>query len=91
MDSIEVSVKLPKTVLKAAKVQKKELSQLLQQALAIELYRRDQVSLGKAAEIAGLTTKREMMRLLEMYNVPIDYTADDLEQDLKILKAIDKP
>lgn len=63
METIEVSVKLPETVLHVAKVREKELGDLLRHSSAIELYRRRLISLGKAAEIAGISTKSEMMYL----------------------------
>lgn len=90
METIDVLVKLPKTILSAAKIREKELSELLRQTFAVELYRLGQVSLGKAAEIAGISTKWDMLRLLAKHEVAFDYTADDLQQDIKTLSELGK-
>ena len=88
MQTIGVSVKLPRAILVAAKVRENELENLLKESLAIELYRLGKVSLGKAAEIAGVMTKWEMVELLVKHEVWLDYTAEDAEQDWETLKEI---
>jgi predicted HTH domain antitoxin len=88
MQTIEVSVKLPRAILAAAQVKEGELEGLLKEALAVELYRLGKVSLGKAAEIAGVGTKWEIMNLLARYDVWVDYKAEDAEQDWDTLKEI---
>ncbi len=45
------------------------------------------VSLGKAAEIAGLD-RIEMMDLLRERKVPVQYGTDDLERDIKTLETV---
>jgi len=88
METIDVSVKLPKSVLAAARVREKELGDLIRHTLAVQLYRSGQISMGKAAEIAGLATKWEMMRLLAKYDLSIDYTVEDARRDLEIAANI---
>ncbi len=88
MQTIGVSVKLPRAVLGAAKVKENELERLLKESLAIELYRLGKVSLGKAAEIAGVMTKWEMTGLLARHELWLDYTSQDAEQDWETLKEI---
>ncbi len=85
MDTIDISVKLPKSVLSAAKVREKELEGLLRHSLAIELFRKGLISLGKATEIAGTSTKWDTMQLLAKYDVSIDYSAEYAQQDMKTL------
>ena len=55
--------------------------------MAIELYREGKVSLGKAAEIAGIT-RWEMMEILTSKGVPIQYDVKDLEKDIKTLEEM---
>jgi len=43
------------------------------------------VSLGKAAEIAGVI-KWEIMEILALKGVPIQYDVKDLEKDIKTLE-----
>lgn len=90
MDTIKVSLKLPKEILAATKVREKELEQYIRQILAVYLYRHGKVSLGKAVEIAGLKTKWDFMHLLAEQGTPIDYTAEDAEQDLRTLQDLFK-
>ena len=42
----------------------------------VELYREGKLSLGKAAEVAGVRNKWEMLMLLNEKGVVIDYTAE---------------
>ena len=46
-----VDVKLPTELLKAANLEERNLSQEAARLLALELYREDKVSLGRAAEL----------------------------------------
>jgi len=88
MKTIKATVDLPDSFLKAAKVKKNELDVFIRRLLAVELYRERKVSLGKAAEIAGVRNKWEMLMLLNEKGVPIDYTAKDAEKDLKTLEEV---
>lgn len=47
------------------------------------MYREGILSLGKAAEFAGATNKWEMLTILNERKVPIHYTSEDAEEDLK--------
>ncbi len=55
--------------------------------VAIGLYKRDQVSLGRAAEIAGVSSV-ELLAELGRRHIPVNYDADDLRADLKTLKKL---
>jgi predicted HTH domain antitoxin len=49
---------------------------------ALELYRRGEASLSKAAEIAGITL-REFILQLSRHGIELTYSPADLAQDLK--------
>lgn len=83
----ELSVRVPRDLVRILKVKDEEVPKLVRLYLAIELYREGKVSLGKAAEIAGVT-KWEMMEILASKDVPIQYDAKDLERDIKTLEEI---
>jgi len=55
--------------------------------IAIGLYKREQVSLGRAAEISGLSSP-EFLNELGRRRIPINYEADDLQVDLDTLKGL---
>ena len=81
----EISVKVPRDLVRILKVRDEEIPKLVRLYLAIELYRERKVSLGKAAEIAGVN-KWEMMEILASKNIPIQYNVEDLENDTKTLE-----
>jgi len=56
--------------------------------IAIGLYKREEVSLGRAAEVAG-SSSAQLLSELPRRHIPINYGPDDLEAD--ILTLNDKP
>jgi predicted HTH domain antitoxin len=83
MEVLKAEVNLPSSFLAAIKIRADELGLFIRRSLAVELYREGKVSLGKVAEVAGVRNKWEMLMLLNEKGVPIDYTAEDAEKDLK--------
>ena len=79
---------LPDSVLALLKVDEDQLGPFIKRSLAVELYREGRLSLGKAAELAGIKSKWEMLMLLSERGVPLDYTADDAEKDLMTLEVV---
>ena len=55
--------------------------------IAIGLYKREQISLGRAAAVAGLTTP-EFLAELGQRKIPINYDLDDLHSDLENLNQL---
>lgn len=55
--------------------------------IAIGLYKREQVSLGRAAEITAMSSP-EFMSELARRHIPINYNTDDLRADLETLKQL---
>ena len=55
--------------------------------IAIGLYKREQVSLGRAAEIAGIGTP-EFLQELGRRRISINYSVDDLQQDLATVERL---
>ena len=88
METIETRVNLPSSFLTATKVKETELGLFIRRSLAVELYREGKLSLGKAAEVAGVRNKWAMLLLLNEKAVAINYTAKDAENDLKTLRGI---
>ena len=52
--------------------------------IAIGLYKREQVSLGRAAEIAGISSPK-FLNELGRRRIPINYEVDDLHADVATL------
>ena len=64
MPSKTVTIDIPDTFSITAKVKHHELPEYIKKTLAVELYREGILSLGKAAELAGASTKWEMLAIL---------------------------
>jgi predicted HTH domain antitoxin len=52
--------------------------------IAIGLYKREQVSLGRAAEVAGVSSM-DFLAELGRRRIPITYVVDDLKSDVAAL------
>jgi len=91
MDSVQVTVQLPRSLLAAAGIREQDLAALLREAIAVELYRASKLSLGKAAEVAGVATKWDMLRVLARHDVYVDYTADEAIADADTVQQFLKP
>lgn len=76
-----VTLEVPKEVVEAIKLPPQEVEQELRKELAVALYRRGVLSLGKARVLAQMT-RWEFEEYLGHRGVPRHYTADDLEEDL---------
>ena len=55
--------------------------------IAIGLYKREEVSLGRAAEIAGMTSPTFLTELARR-RIAINYNTEDLHSDLNTLKKL---
>ena len=86
METIKAVIDLPGTFHLLIKKDRADITSFIKQTVAIELYRERKISLGKAAELAGVRNKWEMMIILSQHDVPIQYTAQDAKSDLKSIK-----
>ena len=82
-----VSVDFPRDLINIFKVREKDFSMKVLKTLSIELYREGVVSIGKAAEIAGISIW-EMHDILAKQKIPLHYYPEDLESDIETLKKV---
>jgi len=76
-----VNVKLPAELLRAANLEQGSLSGEAARLLALELYREDKVSLGRAAELCQ-TPLATFMDFVAKHGVPpLRYSFEDLEEE----------
>ncbi len=79
-----VDVKLPSELLQAANLDANSLSQEAARLLALELYREDRVSLGRAAELCQ-TPLAAFMDFAAKHGVPpLRYSFEDLEEERQV-------
>ena len=76
-----VDVKLPSELLRAANLEGSSLSQEAARLLALELYREDKVSLGRAAELCHMPLATFMDFAAKHGVAPLRYTFEDLEEE----------
>jgi predicted HTH domain antitoxin len=76
-----VDVKLPSELLRVANLKGSSLSKEAARLLALELYREDKVSLGRAAELCQ-TPLAAFMDFAAKHGVPpLRYSFEDLEEE----------
>ena len=76
-----VEIKLPSALLRAAGLEEADLSLEASRLLALELYRENKVSIGRAAELC-LTPLAAFMDFAARHGVPpLRHTFDDLEEE----------
>jgi predicted HTH domain antitoxin len=76
-----VRIELPSALLRAANLEEGNLSQEAARLLALELYREDKVSLGRAAELCQ-TPLAAFMDFAAKHSVPpLRYSHEDLEEE----------
>ncbi|MEL6232424.1 MAG: UPF0175 family protein [Cyanobacteria bacterium J06627_3] len=77
-----IILNLPDTAFSALRKTPEEFAQEMRIAAAVKWYELEQVSQGKAAEIAGLT-RADFIQALSRYHIsPFQYTEADLIQEL---------
>lgn len=54
MDTVDVTITMPRSILGALDVSYSELAQRVHQLVALKLFREGRISAGKAAEILGI-------------------------------------
>jgi predicted HTH domain antitoxin len=82
-----VRVEIPAELVRAAGWNSENLSAEAAAVLALELYRQDKVSLGRAAELCQMSIE-QFMEFAARHNVPLHYGADDIEEDRRTLERL---
>jgi predicted HTH domain antitoxin len=85
MEAVQVS--LPADLLKAAGVSPADASREATMLLTLELYRENKISVGRAAELSQ-TSVEAFMVFAGRHEVPMHYSASDLEEDRRTLERL---
>jgi len=83
----ELHTTAPKSLEIALNKSKSETVSVINETIALHLYKNGTISLGKAGEILRLS-KQEMLHRLSIRGIPINYTTDDLSSDLETLDRV---
>ena len=82
-----VSIEIPEDLVHAAGWSLNDPSPEAVRLLALELYREDKVSLGRAAELCQMAVA-QFMEFSASRNVPLHYGLSDLEDDRRTLERL---
>ena len=85
MDGVQVT--LPAELLEAAGVDPADASREAAMLLALELYRENKISLGRAAELCGSSVEAFLI-FAGRHDAPLHYGLRDLEQDHQTLDRL---
>lgn len=81
-----VNIDLPADILLTINESEKELKQRIKISLAIDLYRNQKITIGKAAQIVGVS-RFEFETILSENNIPIsNLSLEDVLNDIEKLK-----
>jgi len=84
----QVSIVLDEKFLSFVAKKKKDIPQRLKELSILELYRRKEISSGKAAELLGMQ-RFEFVRYASRLGIPFfDMSKEELERDLEAVKKI---
>ncbi len=78
--SIAITVELPESVAAKLGVGKKDLSRAALEAIALEGYRSDRLTVFQVMEL-GLETRLELDGFLKAHRIDLEYTFEDLERE----------
>jgi len=82
MEMTQIVIDVPRDVLDAVKLPSSEIEKALRHELALALYARGALALGKARVLAGMT-RWEFEELLGQRRIVRHYTAADLAEDIR--------
>ncbi len=85
MDTVRLEI--PTELARVAGMNPDNLSVETARLLALELYREDRVSLGRAAELCQMPVE-QFMDFAARRDVPLHYRAGDLEEDRRTLERL---
>ncbi|MFZ3064789.1 MAG: UPF0175 family protein [Nitrospirota bacterium] len=80
-----IKISIPDTVEMAIKLPEKERQKELLKLLAVKMYEKGILGIGKASELCGMN-KLDFMSLLKEEDIPLNYDDEELQRDLKNLE-----
>lgn len=82
-----LSLSIPDSVLHSLKLPEKTIQQDLMRLLAVKLYEKGALGLGKASELSG-TSRHEFLHLLKDERISLNYDDAELDRDLASLEVL---
>ena len=86
-EQVEVKIRIPSELAESARP--RSVEEELKLLVALEFYHEGRVSLGEAAELAGLSL-REFLYELRSRRVSLNYDLEELEKDMETVRMFVK-
>lgn len=83
MEIMTLNVEVPKGIMYALNQEQNEFISKMKLFTAVEYYREHKLSLGKAAELAGMQKTEFMFYLGEIGEPVINYSIEELDKELE--------
>jgi predicted HTH domain antitoxin len=87
---MQVTLTIPDSLAAQLTAAGKDPARAALEALLVEGYRTRLLSEGQIKRILGYGTRMQVHGLLKEHDVPLDYTIEDLEQDMETLRNLPK-
>jgi len=84
---MDMRLEIPEGVVQAMRLPRKGTEAELKKLLAVTLYAKGILGIGKARELAGVS-KLEFYGLLARDGVPLNYEEEDAKKDTETIKAL---
>lgn len=88
MDLMRVTIQLPDDISAALEEQWHDVPRRSLEAIAVEAYRSGALTDSQVRRMLGFESRFEVHALLKEHNVPLHYTAADLEDDLQAQREL---
>ncbi|MBI1898860.1 MAG: UPF0175 family protein [Acidobacteria bacterium] len=84
---MKVTVDLPEDIATGLGTSQEQLARVLLESAAIEGYRSKMLSEEQVRRMLGLESRLEVHQFLKIHGVPLNYSVDDLEHDLAVIRS----
>lgn len=88
MESVTLNVEIPKGIIFALNQGEKEFIEQMKLFTAVKYYKDHKLSMGKAAELAGMKKSDFMFFLGRMGEPVVNYSIEELDNELKRLETL---
>jgi hypothetical protein len=87
---MDVQIHIPDELASAILVDQPDLARAALESLALEGYRSQRMSEAQVRRLLGFRTRMQVHAFLKQHNVYLNYSVQELEQDLESLKAVEE-
>ena len=84
---MNVALELPDEIGRVLAGESGDLSRAVLEAVAVQGYRSGRLTTAQVGELLGIGSRWDTDEFLKKADAYIDYTADDLEQDIRTLRG----